>query len=326
VVASLERYHGLGVRVLFPVHKFDNGFSAGDGHRGFIEIGNVANSGYYGNFTDIDCPGMPDGFDHGPVQFGGLNRPRAVFDAEPPLNMSRLPTSPLTAFAPVLSNLREPKLEGEYCQNAGLQPLGEFLMREMMKRGMIVEIDHLPQRSRKRAFELLREAEYPAAGTHKGDNRGELYALGGISTTDLPRCQSADQPDVAAGYRARIQRIRDQGGYPAQGLGLDNNGFARQPGPRFGEDGCGGEQANPVTYPFASFAGDVTFTAPRLGNRVADFNTEGMLHIGLLPELIEDARRMGMSDADLEPFFRSAEGYVRMWELAESRGAVLSQD
>ena len=35
-----------------------------------------------------------------------------------------------------------------------------------------------------------------------------------------------------------------------------------------------------------------------------------MLHIGLLPELIEDARRDGVTDAYLEPLFRSAEAYV----------------
>jgi hypothetical protein len=63
----------------------------------------------------------------------------------------------------------------------------------------------------------------------------------------------------------------------------------------------------------------VTFTEPHLGNRVVDFNNEGLAHVGLLPELIEDARRTGASDADLEPLFRSAEGYLRMWELAESR-------
>ena len=48
-----------------------------------------------------------------------------------------------------------------------------------------------------------------------------------------------------------------------------------------------------------------------------------MIHIGLLPELIEDARRDGATDAELEPLFRSAEGYLRMWENAEARGAAL---
>jgi hypothetical protein len=46
-----------------------------------------------------------------------------------------------------------------------------------------------------------------------------------------------------------------------------------------------------------------------------------LVHIGLLPELIEDARRDAASDADLEPLFRSAEGYLRMWEKAEARSA-----
>jgi hypothetical protein len=48
-----------------------------------------------------------------------------------------------------------------------------------------------------------------------------------------------------------------------------------------------------------------------------------MIHIGMLPELIEDARRDGVTDAELEPLFRSAEGYLRMWERAEMRAAAL---
>jgi hypothetical protein len=43
----------------------------------------------------------------------------------------------------------------------------------------------------------------------------------------------------------------------------------------------------------------------------------------MLPELIEDARHDAVSDDDLEPLFRSAEGYIRMWELAEARAEAL---
>jgi hypothetical protein len=49
-----------------------------------------------------------------------------------------------------------------------------------------------------------------------------------------------------------------------------------------------------------------------------------MAHLGLLPEYIEDARKDAVSEDYLEPLFRSAEGYIRMWEKAEARGAALS--
>jgi hypothetical protein len=217
-------------------------------------------------------------------------------------------------------------LEGDYCQNAGVTPLGETMIREMMLRGMILELDHLPRRSYARAFEILIENDYPAMGTHGRTNGGLIYEIGGMSKTGLGRCGRPGEPGaMGEGFRNRIQLIRDHGGYPAEGFGFDLNGFAGAPGPRFGpESGCADPQEDPVTYPFASYAGDVTFSEPRVGNRILDFNTEGLVHIGLVPELIEDVRRDGVSDAELEPLFKSAEGYIRMWEKAEARAAALA--
>jgi hypothetical protein len=141
------------------------------------------------------------------------------------------------------------------------------------------------------------------------------------------RCADASRPgSLSDSLRDRLARIEAAGGYPAAGFGFDLNGFAGAPGPRFGERaGCSDPQESPVSYPFTSFAGDITFTEPVIGNRTLDFTTEGMVHVGLLPELIEDVRRTGATDADLEPLFRSAEGYLRRWERAEERlGSITS--
>jgi len=196
-------------------------------------------------------------------------------------------------------------------------------MDELMARGMIIEVDHFNRRAYPRAYEILEAADYPAAGTHGLDNDGRIYAIGGVSKTGLGRCGDPDNPSaMTVGIRDRVERITAMGGYPAIGFGFDMNGFAGAPRPRFGEEArCGEPQSNPVSYPFTSLSGDVTFTEPRLGNRTVDFNTEGMIHIGMFPELIEDARRTGATEADLEPLFRSAEGYLRMWERAEQRAA-----
>ncbi len=325
VVEALDRYYALGVRAIFPVHKYDNGFSAGDGNKVFIELGNFIQTGHFSNFTPDCDPSVPSVFDRGAAAFPGLNQPREEYVSLPPNDLSGFASDPFKTLKPFLSFLLQSAGEEEVCQAAGLTSLGEFLMREMMQRGMIIEIDHMPRRSYKRAFEILEENDYPAAGTHGLNNFGKLYRLGGVSKSGFGTCRSPNaSATVDDGFQSRIRLIEDNGGFPAEGFGFDLNGFAGGPGPRFGpRSGCRSPQTDPVKYPFKSYAGDVTFTEPHVGNRTIDFNTEGMAHIGLVPELIEDVRRDGVSDAELEPLFKSAEGYLRMWEKAERRAAAL---
>lgn len=335
VVAKLDEYHGKGVRVLFPVHKFDNAFSAGDGDRGILDLGNFIQTGHWSNYAmcdDLGVADVPRNFDGGDVPLGGLNMPRAVFDSDPPLSFPDFASNPLSALLAGVPNLvdllGEPALEGDYCQRSGLTNLGEFMIDQMMQRGMVLEVDHMPRLSRQRAFEIMAEKDYPAAGTHGNNHDGLLYALGGVSKANLGRCRSAtESATMDDGYQSRIQLMRDNGAFPAEGFGFDFNGFAGAPRPRFGENAnCADPQTDPVTYPFTSYAGDVTFTEPVVGNRTIDFNTEGMAHLGLVAELIEEVRRDGVSDEELEPLFKSAEGYLRMWEKSERRGEEINAE
>jgi hypothetical protein len=294
------------------------------------DIGNYAHTGHYSNF--VECPeeflGFDGGFDRGGVTFSALNQPRAVYDSPPPVDVSGFADDPLGFLLRSASLLSGGPLEGEYCQNHGLTPLGEFLMLEMMKRGMIIEVDHFPRKSYQQAYELLAENDYPAVGTHGRNNNGLLYKLGGVSKSDFGRCRSADaSATMDDGFQARIQLMREKGAFPGEGFGFDLNGFAGAPGPRFGENSvCDEPQTDEgITYPFPSYAGDITFERPRVGNRELDFNTEGMVHLGLVAELIEDVRRDGVTDEELEPLFKSAEAYLRAWEKAEARGRTINQ-
>jgi hypothetical protein len=330
VVAKLDEYHTRGVRVLFPVHKFDNAFSAGDGDRRVSDIGNFGHTGHYSNF--VLCPAelltFPGGFDNGGLNFANLNQARDVYDSPPPFDMSGFDANPIGTLLPNIGLLSGGPLVGEYCQNHGLTDLGEFLMRQMMQRGMVIEVDHMPRKSYKRAYEILQEYDYPAVGSHGRNNNGLLYALGGVSKSNFGRCRTAGTPaTMDDGLQNRIQLMRDEGAFPAEGFGFDLNGFAGAPGPRFGVNGhCRDPQTDTgITYPFTSYAGDITLQQPVVGNRTLDFNTEGMVHLGLVAELIEDVRRDGVTDEELEPLFKSAEGYLRMWEKSERRGQELTQ-
>lgn len=325
--AQLDRYYALGVRALFPVHKFDNAFSAGDGDRNVGQLGSFVNSGHYSNFV-LDCPDVPSVFDHGDVVFGGINMPRADYLAPAPADMSGFAANPLRAMSPYLTQLQQPPLVGDYCQNAGLTALGETLLHEMMQRGMLVEVDHMPRRAYQRAYEILTENDYPPIGSHGNTNRGAIFDLGGVASLGPGRCGAPDRRGAMGdSLRARVAELAAHGAYLGVPFAFDYNGFAHGPRPRFGPDRTCGDvpQSSPITYPFTSFAGDVTFTVPHLGVRTVDFNEQGMLHIGLIPEIVEDLRRDGVTDGELEPLFRSAEGYIRTWERAEARAAALGR-
>jgi microsomal dipeptidase-like Zn-dependent dipeptidase len=55
------------------------------------------------------------------------------------------------------------------------------------------------------------------------------------------------------------------------------------------------------------------------GRRDFDVNIDGVAHYGLLPDFIQDLRNVGLTQQDLCPLFRSAEEYIRMWELCEQK-------
>ena len=112
---------------------------------------------------------------------------------------------------------------------------------------------------------------------------------------------------------------------PTEPFSYDLNGFANPPDGRFSEDNpCREPQEHPVSYPFTSYDGAVTFTAPRVGLRDIDYNVEGLVHIGMFAEMVEDLRGDGVSEASIDALFQSAEAYLQLWERAEARGAALA--
>jgi microsomal dipeptidase-like Zn-dependent dipeptidase len=104
-------------------------------------------------------------------------------------------------------------------------------------------------------------------------------------------------------------------------MGSDFNGIAGHVGPRFGSGACGGNPVertaqeaanNRLVYPF-TLPGFGTFDKQVSGQRVFDFNTDGLAHIGLLPDMVADLKNVGLSDSQLWQLFGSAQAYVDMW-------------
>jgi hypothetical protein len=115
-------------------------------------------------------------------------------------------------------------------------------------------------------------------------------------------------------------------------LGSDFNGMAGQIGPRFGSDACGGAgglnldwggrqqdriaQTDRIEYPFSD-SNFGTFDKQITGYREFDYNVDGVAHVGLYPDMVEDLRTIKLDNHYLDEFFCSAESYVRVWERAK---------
>jgi hypothetical protein len=115
-----------------------------------------------------------------------------------------------------------------------------------------------------------------------------------------------------------------QGG--AVAIGSDFNGLAQEAGPRFGDEACHGSASQKaaqeragarVSYPFAPHMLPGLLDRSTIGQRTFDYNTDGLAHIGMYPDFIQDLKMVGLRDEELKPLFSSAEAYIQMWERIE---------
>lgn len=121
----------------------------------------------------------------------------------------------------------------------------------------------------------------------------------------------------------------------AVGLGTDTHGLTGAPGPRFGPRASSGLEGDRLRARLrdkqrAAQRHGVRYHPPTVtavplrehrplamcvtGHRGFDINVDGVAQYGMLPDFLQDLRNVGMTSDALTPLFRSAEGYIAMWE------------
>jgi microsomal dipeptidase-like Zn-dependent dipeptidase len=292
----LDQFRRLGVRTMFVAHWIDNAFAGAaleaDAKGAFINIFNRLQTGAW--FTTAACPEAGEGEEVRTLTQGELQVLAGFFPGTQAIADEGMPAYPA----------------GRQCNARGLTALGRHLIRAMMARHMLIEIDHLSERARESVLRMAEAARYPLVSSHT-DTGGtwttrdlrRLYVVGGFATA---------RPDTAGPLASRILQLSRlaPGGV---GLGTDTGGFAALPGPR------ADAAQNPLPYPFRSFDGHVRFTRERTGERVFDLNTDGVAHYGLFADLLADMQRTRRGTAALRVLFRSAEAYLETWQRAVGR-------
>ncbi|MFC9623790.1 discoidin domain-containing protein [Streptomyces sp. NPDC056930] len=282
---GLDELHELGVSSMFLCHKFDNalcGVRYDSGALGTaINVGQFLSTGTF--WKTETC--------RGPQHDNPIGNAVAA-EAEKQL--------PKGVAVPSYAS-------GAQCNTRGLTSLGEYAVRGLMKRHMMLEVDHMSVKAADQAFDVLESESYPGIiSSHSWMDLGwteRLYKLGGFAAQYM----SGSAAFSAEARRTDALREKYQVGY---GYGTDMNGVGGWPGPR------GGDTPNPVKYPFRSTDGGSLIDKQTTGERTWDFNTNGAAHYGMVPDWIEDIRIVGGQEV-VDDLFTGAESYLRTWGNAE---------
>jgi microsomal dipeptidase-like Zn-dependent dipeptidase len=297
---GLTELHNLGIRSVFPAHKFDNQLSGAVLEDGFINIGEVLATGHYYETEkcegDVQGKNMTSGF-------------------------------PVIGDIPVVGTLLgqvgiTPTYEdhGDHCNIRGLTSLGVYMVNRMIDMNMIIDLDHLSVRATEQVMDIIQARDYSGVvSSHsfmRPANDGSLHndfqrmlEVGGFAAQYYK-----DANGMGGRIRAYLDAVKKTPYLNAVGIGTDMSGLSGQPGPR------GNADRDPLSYPFYNEFG-LRFERQVSGNRTFDLNNDGMAHYGLLADMIQDYRKRSGTEV-YEAIMNSAEGYLQMWERAEGHMGV----
>lgn len=324
ITERLDQLYQLGVRNIFPVHKFDNAFgghlpdlSSGIGIGPVLHVGNMLETGHLPEFEEC-----PEG-----TEFSGLEldqnaelKPFGLIDQllfQLDYIGDRFPETPeqLQAMDPRRGT-------DKLCNARGLSDLGDFLIQELIRRKMMIETDHISRKAAARILELTQPLQYPVINSH-GDwggteaLRDRIAAQGGITASFGGTRGGWVDELIRNGQRSRSEAYK-VGPFGGAGMASDVNGIAALAGnPGVPEDDA-------KLYPFESVDGRVRFDKQRTGDREFGlYDGRGVAHYGLFADQIADMvlnsdRDTESIDEAVNQLFTSAEAYLRMWERIEN--------
>ncbi|MFF1901906.1 discoidin domain-containing protein [Kitasatospora sp. NPDC058218] len=286
---GLDELYGLGVRSMFLCHKFDNALCGVRFDEG--ALGTAINVGQF----------LSTGTFWATEQCAGPQHDNPIGLAPAPGAQSSLPPGvAVPSYA-----------TGAQCNTRGLTELGEYAVRGMMQRKMMLEVDHMSVKAADRAFDILESASYPGViSSHSWmdlDWTERVYKLGGFVA------QYMNGAEAFSSEAKRTDALRDKYGV-GYGYGTDMNGLGGWPAPP------GAGAPNPVVYPFRTTDGGSVVDRQTTGERTWDYNTDGAAHYGLVPDWLEEIRLVG-GQGVVDDLFRGAESYLSTWGASEHHRA-----
>jgi len=296
--AQLDALLAEGVRYVFPVHVVDNKLGK---TAVYIDQFNMSNYHQTGEFWELACA-PADSDVEWTFEVAGFDLPYAIIKAKIGIDPFREPPPP-----PACGDLG-------HVNDGGLTPLGEYALEAMMLRGMLIDIDHMSSMGVQDSLDIAESNNYPLNSGHDSPRHPAWAARNENQRTDSDYRRIADlggmigmgSEETATDFVRSYQYVNAIVDGMQIAIGTDANGLVILPGP---------DAAAHLDY--SSY--------PRLsdGSRTWDINTDGVANYGLFADYVRLWPEAGMSAAEHDAFFTSAEGFAHMWETALDAQAAM---
>jgi len=306
VEAGIEEVKALGVSSFYPVHKFDNAFGGTRFDGG--PVGAVINQGQFGlsgHYWEVEaCTGPKSDNTVEPATPLPLSAEADAIEAD---DHAGVIEAGIVHYADAERADRAAPVygPGPHCNVRGLTDLGRKLIDRMIDARLLIEVDHMSVKARDEVLEILRKRDYSGvlSGHEWSDKLSykEILDVGGMVGG-----RANNVENFVEDYE-KYAPMQNEDYFFGWGFGPDANGLGDIPAPS--------EDANPVSYPFEAFRGDVKFDRQVTGERTFDVNADGTAHYGLIPDWVEDVRLAG-GGGIARDLFRGSEAYLETWERA----------
>jgi microsomal dipeptidase-like Zn-dependent dipeptidase len=380
IAREINRLYDNGVRYVFPIHLIDNAFGGTAVYQPLFNYSTYREAGHWWafncdssvtwNFSSYNS--IAPGNDKSPGAITGIASAGFVAGAPGAAAAagigSALTSANLTSLlfdtgtvAKLHTVFNPPKYNNcpanqGMVNRLGLYPQGQFAIREMMRHGMLIDIDHMSDLSQKMTIELAtytppggQPLNYPLNSGHSqeriggGTERnmlpahyqaiGALHGMAGLGTSNL----TADQFVVEYNQIISAVQVGFPGGgapgapVPAGAFGTDTDGM--EPGmPPIGipfdkqANGLRNRTSSAVVY-------DENFPRSSSGTRFWDYNDQsnngkygGVAHYGMLYDFLKDVYKIGkptgkgmtMSGQQVQDnLLQGADYFLKTWQICE---------
>jgi microsomal dipeptidase-like Zn-dependent dipeptidase len=217
--AELDWLHDLGIRQITPIHLANNAFGGTAIYMRFLETVNLFLSGERWEVEDASPSGVRYRLDQDGVNLvDGVERTLAILGPR----MRSMTRQTLIDYIPGVQDLADanttPLVKGGHANSRGLNSYGRILLEEMMARGMIIDVDHMSQKTIDAALAMVEALHYPVICSHTWFRDLLFSGTQDFDAEDEAAFGTSDVHKVAheAGKRGdQIERIARLGGVVA---------------------------------------------------------------------------------------------------------------